>query len=105
MHISRFHPDTFDYVALFSAAIMPRDESASPVFADIKGTLETQMNNGYELYWIGIGKSDFLFEANTQYRAMLDEMGMEYEYMETEGGHTWTNWRVYLTEIAPLLFK
>ncbi len=105
MHISRFHPDTFDYVALFSAAIMPRDESASPVFADIKGTLETQMNNGYELYWIGIGKSDFLFEANTQYRAMLDEMGMEYEYMETEGGHTWTNWRGYLTEIAPLLFK
>lgn len=105
MHISRFHPNTFDYVALFSAAIMPRDASASPVFADIEGTLKQQKENGYKMYWIGIGKSDFLFEANTQFRGMLDGMDMKYEYMETEGGHTWTNWRVYLTEIAPKLFK
>lgn len=105
MHISRFHPNTFDYVALFSAAIMPRDPSASPVFANIEGTLENQMNNGYKMYWIGIGKSDFLYDANKQYRAMLDGMGMDYEYMETEGGHTWTNWRVYLNTIAPKLFK
>ena len=104
LHISRFHPNTFDYVALFSAAIMPR-ETTSPVFQNIETTLEDQMNNGYELYWIGIGKTDFLYEDNTRYRNMLDEMGMEYEYLETEGGHTWTNWRVYLTEIAQKLFK
>ena len=35
----------------------------------------------------------------------LDRMGMKYEYLETEGGHTWTNWRDYLTTFAQRLFK
>ena len=104
MHISRFHANTFDYVALFSAAILPRDTSIE-VFQNLESTLEQQKENGYKLYWIGIGKSDFLYDANTQFRGMLDGMDMKYEYMETEGGHTWTNWRVYLTEITPKLFK
>jgi hypothetical protein len=26
-------------------------------------------------------------------------------YLETTGGHAWYNWRIYLTELAPLLFK
>ena len=40
-----------------------------------------------------------------EYRAKLDKMGMKYTYVETEGGHTWTNWRVYLSQFAPLLFQ
>ena len=63
------------------------------------------MKNGYKLYWIGIGKADFLYKNVTEYRAKLDGMGMKYTYRESEGGHTWTNWRVYLSEFAPLLFK
>jgi hypothetical protein len=26
-------------------------------------------------------------------------------YRETPGGHTWFNWRIYLGEFAPLLFR
>jgi enterochelin esterase family protein len=63
------------------------------------------MNNGYKLYWIGIGKTDFLYDANKEYRAKLDSMGMPYEYVESEGGHIWRNWRVYLTQFTPLLFQ
>ncbi|RXG18291.1 enterochelin esterase family protein [Leeuwenhoekiella aestuarii] len=106
LHISRYYPDTFDYVGLFSAAIMAReDQSGEGVYADFEETLKKQMDNGYELYWIGIGKSDFLYEANTEYRAMLDKMGMPYEYVETDGGHIWRNWRVYLSDFVPLLFQ
>ncbi len=105
LHISRYYPNTFDYVGLFSAAIMPDAKVTSKVYADIDGTLNAQMKNGYKLYWIGIGKTDFLFKFNEEYRAKLDEMGMKYVYRESEGGHTWTNWRVYLSEFAPLLFQ
>ncbi len=105
LHISRFYPNTFDYVGLFSAAIMSNDKVTSPVYKNFDSTLEAQMKNGYKLYWIGIGKADFLYKANEEYRAKLDKMGMKYTYVETEGGHTWTNWRVYLSQLTPLLFK
>ena len=106
MHISRFYPNTFDYVGLFSAAIMPReDKSDKGVYANFDETLKAQNENGYQLYWIGIGKTDFLYEANTAFRKQLDQMDMPYEYMETEGGHIWRNWRVYLSEFVPLLFE
>ena len=105
LHISRFYPNTFDYIGLFSAAIMSNDKATSDVYKNFDATLEAQMKNGYKLYWIGIGKADFLYKANEEYRAKLDKMGMKYTYVETEGGHTWTNWRVYLSEFAPLLFK
>lgn len=105
MHISRFYPNTFDYMGLFSAAIMPREDATSNVYNDINGTLKAQMDNGYKLYWIAIGKTDFLYDANKEYRAKLDAMEMPYEYVESEGGHIWRNWRVYLTQFAPQLFK
>jgi enterochelin esterase-like enzyme len=105
LHISRYYPNTFDYVGLFSAAIMADSKVTSKVYADLDGTLKTQMKNGYKRYWIGIGNADFLYKNVTEYRAKLDSMGMKYTYRESEGGHTWTNWRVYLSEFAPLLFK
>ena len=105
LHISRYYPNTFDYVGLFSAAIIPNDKATSDVYKNFDASLEAQMKNGYKLYWIGIGKADFLYKANEEYRAKLDKIGMEYTYVETEGGHTWTNWRVYLSQLTPLLFK
>jgi len=106
LQISRFYPNAFDYVGLFSAAIMPReDKSGKGVYADFEETLKAQKDNGYKLYWIAIGESDFLYEANMEYRELLDKIGMPYEYTESEGGHIWRNWRVYLSEFVPLLFQ
>ena len=104
LHISRFFPNTFDYMGLFSAAIMPREDATGKVYSDFENTLTTQMKNGYKLYWIAIGKTDFLYKSNVEYREKLDAMGMKYDYVESEGGHTWRNWRVYLTQFAPQLF-
>ena len=105
LHISRFFPNTFDYVGLFSAAIMPREDATGKVYSYFDETLETQMKNGYELYWIAIGKTDFLYKANQEYKEKLDAIGMKYEYVESPGGHTWRNWRIYLTQFAPRLFQ
>lgn len=67
--------------------------------------MQKQKDNGVELYWLGIGKDDFLYDANKVFRTALDDMGMKYTFMETEGGHIWKCWRVYLGEFVPLLFK
>ena len=104
-HISRYYPNTFDYIGLFSAAIMPREDATSKVYVDIDGTLKKQMENGYKLYWIAIGKTDFLYQSNADLRKQMDAMGMKYSYTETEGGHIWRNWRIYLSDFVPLLFK
>lgn len=105
LHISRYYPNTFNYVGLFSAAILPEQDTSHKVYQNIDETLKQQMENGYELYWVGIGKTDFLYDANQQYRQKLDSLGMEYTYRETEGGHIWKNWRIYLTEFVPMLFQ
>jgi enterochelin esterase family protein len=105
LHISRYYPETFDYVGLFSPAITPRGNPDAPVYAALDETLTAQKNNGYQLYWIGIGKDDFLFEEVTAFRARLDRLQVPYTYLETEGGHEWPLWREYLSVFAPRLFR
>jgi len=58
-----------------------------------------------KLYWIGIGKEDFLYGTVTKLRALYDDIGFKYTYYESEGNHTWGVWRLYLTELAPKFFK
>lgn len=105
LHISKEYPDLFNYVGLFSAVIMPGQKAQSPIYARFDQKLEIQFAKKPALYWIGIGNADFLYQANVDFRKMLDEKGYQYTYYETEGGHIWRNWRIYLTEFVPLLFK
>lgn len=105
LHISKQYPDMFDYVGLFSAAILPNKNVSSPVYEDMEGKLKIQFAKKPSLYWIAIGKTDFLYKANEDYRKQLDENGYKYTYYETGEGHIWKNWRIYLSEFVPLLFK
>lgn len=104
LYISANYPNTFDYVGLFSPAILPPANAASPMYADLEAKLLAQKANGYRLYWIAIGKTDFLFQNVVDYRSKLDEMKFTYDYRESDGGHIWANWRLYLSEFAQMLF-
>jgi len=104
LHISKQYPDMFDYVGLFSAAIMPDKQVKSSVYDNTENKLKIQFNKNPKLYWIAIGKTDFLYKANEEYRKMLNEKGFKYTYYETDEGHIWRNWRIYLTEFVPMLF-
>lgn len=97
-------PDTFDYVGLFSAAVRWNGAGVKDT-EEITEPLRRQFANAPKLYWIAIGKDDFLYKLNEDYRKLLDSMAIPYEYHESEGGHTWTNWRDYLLLFAPRLFK
>lgn len=105
LHISCQYPDLFNYVGLFSAAILPRDGVTSPVYENMEEKLRIQFARKPALYWIAIGDRDFLYQANVDFRKQLDEKGYPYEYFETGEGHIWKNWRIYLTEFVPRLFR
>ena len=105
LHISKQYPDMFDYVGLYSAAIMPGDKAQSPIYENMDGKLKIQFDKKPKLYWIAIGKDDFLYKANVEFRQKLDENNYPYVYRESDGGHIWRNWRIYLSEFAPMLFR
>jgi len=105
INISRRYENTFDYVGVFSSAHSVMRSGSEGTQDDFDATLRKQIDNGLKLYWVGIGKDDFLYDANKQFRAKLDSLGMKYTYMETEGGHIWRVWRIYLGEFAQLIFQ
>ena len=104
-NISRYYPDMFGYVGLFSGAASKNEKSTSPVYIDFESKLKIQFSQKPLLYYIACGKTDFVMKGVTDYRKLLDDNGYKYEYYESEGGHIWRNWRIYLTEFAPKLFK
>ena len=74
------------------------------MYENLEAAVAEQFDKGVALYWIGIGKDDFLYDENVKFRALLDAKEYEYEYVESEGGHTWRNWRCYLEQFAERLF-
>ena len=103
LHISANYPDMFDYIGLFSAANTVENES--DVYENLEEKLQTLFAGNPKLYWIGIGKEDFLYEKNKEFRNLLDEHRYPYTYYESEGGHIWKNWRDYLNRFLLGLFK
>lgn len=57
------------------------------------------------LLWFAIGKDDFLLATSKATVGMFDALGFAPVYVETAGGHTWVNWRHYLAEFTPMLFR
>lgn len=108
LFISINYPDLFGYVGLFSAAVdrqQNNQEGYPNIYADRNQKIDRLFSKHPKLFWIGIGKTDFLIQSNNDLRAYLDSKNHKYTYLETEGGHIWRNWRIYLTEFTPLLFK
>ncbi len=44
-------------------------------------------------------------EGSIAHAQMLTKVGIPHTFTFSEGGHTWNNWRLYLSEIAPMLFQ
>ena len=108
LFISINNPDLFDYVGLFSAAVDQQqigNDGHPEIYADRNAKIDNLFSKNPKLFWIGIGKTDFLIKNNNDLRAYLDSKKHKYTYLETDGGHIWRNWRIYLTEYTPLLFK
>ena len=66
---------------------------------------DEKTKKGLKLFWFSTGKDDFLLQTTRSTVNLFKEYGYAPVYKESEGGHTWINWRDYLTEFAPLLFR
>jgi len=101
---SLLYPGFFDYICPLSMGIMNRNNDE-----EVLKTYETQFKAlkkaGYKLYFLAIGDSDFLFESAKTLDKMLTDNGLKHTFFVTSGGHTWSNWRIYLNTFAPQLFK
>ncbi len=58
-----------------------------------------------KLLWFATGSDDFLINTTKATLEMLKKHGFTPVFKESGGGHTWINWRNYLLEFAPQLFK
>ena len=75
------------------------------MYKDIDNKLINQFSNPPVLYYIAIGKEDPLKPFVDVYRTKLSNIGCVYTYNETSGGHSWENWRKYLLDFLPRIFK
>jgi enterochelin esterase-like enzyme len=57
------------------------------------------------LIWLSTGADDRLMPNTKATVDLLKKHGFAPEFKESAGGHTWLNWRDYLIEFAPRLFK
>lgn len=72
---------------------------------DNMGTkLSSQFKPAPKLYYIAVGCDDFVKKLNDDLRLRFDAKQYKYVYNETDGGHTWENWRKYLVDFLPRLF-
>ena len=101
--ISNASPATFKYIGVMSMGLFSV-AGAYDRQAHVAQLQKLKASNP-KIYYVFCGKTDFLYQSVTELRALYDEVGLKYVYRESEGGHTWMNWRRYLSEFAPLLFK
>ena len=93
------NPGMFGYIGVFSMGIREVSPATEAQFAALKA-------GGVKLYYVGCGVKDPLAYAGSQALAdLLKRQGFVSLFNETPGGHTWANWRIYLADLAPRLFR
>lgn len=97
--VTTSHPELFSYIGVFSAGVRNADEAFDTKMKAIK-------DNKVKMYYVGCGVEDRMaYQGSQLLVAILKKHGIPYIFRESTGGHTWANWRIYLSEMAPLLFK
>lgn len=99
------HPDQFGYVGVWSAGVGVQQtagfEKRNAAFLSSADKLNKQI----KLFWIGAGDKDFALPGTKNLVELLNRNGIKNQVTISGGGHTWINWRRYLNDFAPLLFR
>ena len=91
---SILYPELFDYICPLSAAGSATDEQISAL-----------KKAGVKLYYLCCGTTDFLYQGSVKLDETLTRNGLDHTFFQSDGGHVWANWRLYLNTFSPLLFK
>jgi enterochelin esterase family protein len=95
---------TFRYLAVMSSG-WTTEADRDAFYAREAAKIPTY-DKQLKLFWWGWGETDIARANGLAVIEKLKSMGVKnMETMETPGGHEWTNWRLYLHEVAPKLFR
>jgi enterochelin esterase-like enzyme len=104
LNVSLANLKDYGYVGVFSSGLLFGDSGAwekeRQEVLDDKAAKE-----GLKLFWFATGSEDFLVARTRETVETFKRHGFDPVYKETGGGHTWINWREYLNEFAPQLFR
>ena len=128
LNIATSHLDQFTYVGVFSSGLIsifgggrgrgpaPAPGAAAPpapVIAPDPAWEQQHMaaldnataKKGLKLFWFSTGSEDALLPTTKGTVELFKKHGFSPAFKESPGGHTWANWRDYLNEFTPQLFK
>jgi len=103
LNVGLHHLGTFRYLAVMSSGWI--SESDREFFYKTEGAKFPTYNKELKMFWWGWGETDIARVNGLAVIEKLKAQGVRIETLETPGGHEWTNWRLYLHEIAPKLFR
>jgi len=93
--------DQFSAIGAFSG--VARAELAEEVPEPFEKAERT--NEMLDLLWIACGRQDpRAMERSRRFVAVLDQHGIDHEFVVTEGFHNYAAWQRYLARLLPLLF-
>ena len=74
---------------------------------DIFGLTRKAVENGNQMprLYMWCGESDFLLDANIRYHQLLDELGVDHLYEQSEGDHSWRWWDLHIQSALDYLLK
>ena len=104
-HTIRFgltRPDVFSRLGIFSMGLGMQPTDVPEYIAANDAALRRSAQE-LDLVYYAMGRDDFLYGTVAPTRAMLDQYHIAHHYNETDGGHTWINWRRYLADFVPRL--
>ncbi len=100
LQVGLSHTDTFHYIGAFSPVVSNVDQNGKNAIDDAVGT-----NKRLKLFYIYIGKLDTLYASVQTFNKLLDDHQIKHIFVETEEWHVWRNWRDYLADFTPRLFR
>ena len=104
LNIAFAHLDWFSSIGVFSSGILGGNvadwEKNHMAALDDPG-----LKKGLKMIWFSTGSDDSLLPVSKASVEMLNRHGFTATFQESSGAHTWVNWRNYLYEVAPQLFR
>ena len=102
LNISLLHPELFNYVGLFSAAVGGGRGGAYVLPTPLTPAWSKQ----FKILWIACGDHDTTVgPANVAFKAALNEKAVPFTDIITTGGHSYAVWKRNMVAFAPLLFQ
>ncbi|HVW04979.1 MAG TPA: alpha/beta hydrolase-fold protein [Vicinamibacterales bacterium] len=120
LNVAFAHLNEFAYIGVFSSGLLgggrgrgagPAAGTPAPPFGEawekqnLASLDDAALKKGLKLVWFSTGKDDGLITTSRSTVDLLKKHGFTVQFTESNGAHTWLNWRDYLTEFTPQLFQ